>query len=90
MSNRPPVAVVKLLNILSNDLSHLGDEWAGFRFFDGELVTPENDFVTPGKIRAHRFLNMTIDFLNEENRKLKQEIERLQQPYTAFSKRVTL
>ncbi len=88
MSNKPPVAVVKLLHILINDLSHLGDEWAGFYFFNGELVTPESEFITPGKIRAHRFLNMSIDFLNEDNRKLKQEIERLEL-CTAFPKRVT-
>jgi len=47
--SNPPVSVVKLLNILKNDLSHLGDEWIGFRFIDGQLVTPEDYFVTPLK-----------------------------------------
>ena len=78
--NNPPVAVIKLLNILKNDLSHLGDDWIGFRFIDGELVTPENEFVSAGKIRAHKYLQMTVDFRGKENTRLKQEIERLKSP----------
>lgn len=80
LSNKPPVAVVKLLNLLKNDLSHLGDDWIGFRFIKGELVTPENEFVSPGKIRAYKYLKMTIDFRAEENSRLKQEIDRLNSP----------
>lgn len=79
-TSNPPVAVVKLLNILKNDLSHLGDDWIGFRFIDGHLVTPEDYFVTPGKIRAYKYLKMTIDFRADENAKLKEEIDRLTSP----------
>lgn len=79
-SNNPPVAVIKLLNLLKNDLSHLGDQWGRFRFINGELVTPENEFVSAGKIRAHQYLKMTIDFRTEENTRLKHEIERLKSP----------
>lgn len=75
--NKPPAAVTKLLQLLANDLSHLGKEWSGFRFIDGELVSPENDFIAPGKIRAHKFLLMTIDFRECENNKLKQELDQL-------------
>jgi len=52
----------------------------GFRFIDGELVTPENEFVSAGKIRAHHYLKMTIDFRAEDNTRLKQEIDRLNSP----------
>lgn len=79
-TSNPPVVVVKLLNLLKNDLSHLGDDWIGFRFIKGELVTPENEFVSPGKIRAYKYLKMTIDFRAEENTRLKQEIDRLNSP----------
>jgi len=79
-TSKPPVAVVKLLNVLKNDLSHLGSDWIGFRFIDGELVTPENEFVAAGKIRAYKYLKMTIDFRAEENTRLKQQIERLKSP----------
>jgi hypothetical protein len=51
-----------------------------FVFFAGELVTPEDDFISPGKIRAHKYLKMTIDFRAEENARLKQEIDRLNSP----------
>jgi transcriptional regulator with XRE-family HTH domain len=78
--NNAPVAVIKLLNLLKNDLSHLGDDWSGFRFIEGHLVTPEDYFVTPGKIRAYKYLKMTIDFRAEENARLKQEIDRLNAP----------
>jgi len=44
------------------------------------LITPYDYFVTPGKIRAHQYLKMTIDFRADENTKLKQEIERLNSP----------
>ena len=79
-SNNLPVSVVKLLTLLKNDLSHLGQEWIGFRFIEGHLVTPEDYFVTPGKIRAYKYLKMTIDFRAEENTRLKQEIDRLNAP----------
>ncbi|HAI96652.1 MAG TPA: hypothetical protein DCL50_04325 [Methylococcaceae bacterium] len=65
---------------MKNDLSHIGADWNGFRFIAGELVTPEDDFISPGKIRAHKYLKMTIDFRAEENTRLKQEIERLNSP----------
>jgi hypothetical protein len=80
ITNKPPVAVIKLLNLLKNDLSHLGVDWIGFRFIAGELVTPENEFVSPGKIRAYKYLKMTIDFRADENAKLKEEIDRLTSP----------
>lgn len=57
----PPVAAVKLLNLLKNDLSRLGFEWVGFRFISGELVTAEDEFVSAGKIRAHKYLSMKHD-----------------------------
>ena len=79
-TNNPPAAVTKLLQLLSNDLSHLGKPWSGFRFIAGELVTPENEFVAPGKIRAHKYLLMTIDFRAEENTRLQHENERLSLP----------
>lgn len=79
-TNKPPVSVIKLLQVLSNDLSHIGADWEGFRFIAGELVTPEDDFISPGKIRAHKYLKMTIDFRAEENTRLKQEIDRLNSP----------
>jgi len=79
-TNKPPVSVVKLLNVLNNDLSHMGSDWVGFRFISGELVTPEDEFITAGKIRAHKYLKMTIDFREQENTRLKQEIDRLNSP----------
>ena len=88
-SNNAPVATVKLLEILNNDLSHLGRDWAGFRFINGELVTPENEFVPPGKIRAYKYLNMTIDFRAQENIRLKQEVERLESLTSFFTLRKT-
>ncbi|GEM_PF-940866 len=87
-TNNPPVSVIKLLEILNNDLSHLGDQWSGFRFIQGELVTPENEFVAPGKIRAHKYLAMAIQFRERENAKLRQDIEQLQ-PKTQFNSRVS-
>jgi transcriptional regulator with XRE-family HTH domain len=86
-TNKPPIAVIKLLQLIANDLSHLGNDWAGFRFIAGELVTPENEFVSPGKVRAHKYLQMTIDFRVEENTRLKLEIERLKSPKAYFPQR---
>ena len=78
------MAVIKRLNLIKDDLSHLGDNWIGFRFIGGEPVTPENVFVSDGKISAYKYLNMTVDFKGKENVRLKQEIERLKSP-KAFS-----
>lgn len=82
--NKPAVVVINLL--LKDDLSH---GLIGFRFISGELVTPENEFVTAGKIRAHKYLKMTIDFRAEESTRLKQEIKHLKSPKAFFPMRKT-
>lgn len=89
ITNNPPIAVIKLLQLLANDLSHLGKEWSGFRFIAGELVTPEDQFVAPGKIRAHKYLLMTIDFRERENLKLKQQLAEMSSK-TSFNRRVSI
>jgi transcriptional regulator with XRE-family HTH domain len=66
-----PVTVVKLLQLLANDLSHLGSAWSGFYFYNGELKSPEGDYYRAGDIRAIPYLRMTSDFQAEEISRLK-------------------
>ena len=68
-TNKPPISVVKLLQLLNTDLSHLGKEWKGFRFFENRLYTPENEPIQAGHIRAIKYNRMTIDFLMDEREK---------------------
>jgi transcriptional regulator with XRE-family HTH domain len=73
--NGAPVAVVKLMHLLNNDLSHLGGDWAGFYFYNGELMSPEGDYIRPGEIRASPYLKMSNQFRAEEITRLKSELE---------------
>lgn len=50
--SRVPVAVVNLLRILRGDLEHLGTEWQGWKFHNGELFDPSGIAHTPGSILA--------------------------------------
>ena len=68
-TNKPPVSVVKLLKLLNADLSHLGEEWKGFRFLNNRLYTPENEPVQAAHIRAIKYNRMTIEFLKRERSK---------------------
>lgn len=74
-SNNPPVSVVKLMQLLSNDLSHLGDEWTGFRFYNGELMSPEKDFIRAGQIRAFPYLEQSNQFRSKEITRLKTKLD---------------
>lgn len=69
-TNKPPVSVVKLLQLLNKDLSHLGSEWKGFFFHDQRLYTPENEPLQAGHIRAIQYYQMTIDFLKRDQKRL--------------------
>jgi transcriptional regulator with XRE-family HTH domain len=68
-TNKPPKAVILLLQLLNNDLSHLAKEWEGFYFHNKRLYTPENEPVQAGHIRAIKYNRMTIDFLKRERSK---------------------
>lgn len=68
-TNKPPGHIVKLIKLLNNDLSHLGEEWTGFRFVNNRLYTPENEPVQAAHIRAIKYNRMTIDFLRAEKEK---------------------
>ena len=76
-SSKPPVAVVKLLQYLGNDLGFINKDWSGFYFYQGELCSPEGNQVRPGQIRAHPYLQQTVDFRAAESVRLKAEIEQL-------------
>lgn len=69
-NNNPPIAVIKLIQMLGKDFSFINDNWKGFRVLDGELVTPEDEFVRAGEIRSINFLKQTISALRQENQKL--------------------
>jgi transcriptional regulator with XRE-family HTH domain len=74
-SKGAPVAVVKLMQLLSNDLSHLGGDWTGFYFYNGELMSPEGDYIRPGEIRASPYLKMSNQFRAEEIIRLKSKLD---------------
>ncbi|MDX2425813.1 MAG: hypothetical protein QNK15_06120 [Cycloclasticus sp.] len=68
-TNKPPISVVKLLQLLNQDLTHLGNEWKGFFFHDQRLYTPEKEPVQAGHIRAIKYYRMTIDILQRKEKK---------------------
>ena len=68
-TNKPPIAVSKLIKLLNTDLSHLGKEWTGFYFHNQRLYTPENEPVQAGHIRAIKYNRMALDFLKRERSK---------------------
>ncbi|MBQ0725494.1 MAG: hypothetical protein KBT51_08885 [Cycloclasticus sp.] len=76
-TNKPPISVVKLLQLLNKDLSHLGNEWKGFFFHDQRLYTPENEPVQAGHIRAVKYYKMTIEFLKKDLKRLKMSVANL-------------
>lgn len=49
---RMPFAAYALLAILVGDLSPLGDSWSGWRFRNGAFLSPENEEITAGDLRA--------------------------------------
>lgn len=69
-NNNPPIAVIKLIQMLGQDFSFIGDNWKGFRVINGELVTPEDEFIRAGEIRSIAFLKQTISALKRENQNL--------------------
>lgn len=65
--SRPPVCAVALAQILVNgELPHGGDAWAGWRFQNEMLISPEGDSYTVGDVRASRYVRA----LNSELRRL--------------------
>lgn len=74
-TNKAPLAVVRLMQVLSNDLSHLGEEWKDFYFYNQRLYTPENEPVQAAHIRAIKYHRMTLDFLRSEKSKAVNQAE---------------
>ena len=74
-TNKAPLAVVRLMQVLNKDLSHLGEEWKDFYFYNQRLYTPENEPVQAAHIRAIKYHRMTIDFLRSEKSKAVNQAE---------------
>lgn len=71
---QPPKAVIKLLEILSNDLEFLGSEWQGFRFHKGEIITPERDYLRPSDLRAHNWIVQSLEFRQKHEKKKRLQV----------------
>lgn len=70
-----PVSVIKLMQLYANDLSHLGSDWKGFRFHNGELRSPEGDYIRAGDVRSIPYLRMSNEFRVEEIARLKTKLD---------------
>jgi DNA-binding XRE family transcriptional regulator len=57
----PPTAVKTLLQVLAKDLEWMGQEWAGFRLYNGELLGPNGEWITPGMIRAFPHMERALE-----------------------------
>jgi hypothetical protein len=57
----PPVTVKTLLQVLAKDLEWMGQEWAGFRLYNGELLGPNGEWITPGMIRAFPHMERALE-----------------------------
>jgi len=77
-TNKPPIAVIRLLQLLNKDLSHIGPEWKGFYFHRSRIYTPENEPIQAGQIRAIKYNRMTVEFLRREKDKLQNDINTIQ------------
>ncbi|PHS69861.1 MAG: hypothetical protein COB22_08630 [Cycloclasticus sp.] len=65
-TNKAPIAVIKLMQILNKELSHTETELKDFYFKNGRLFTPEHEPITAGSIRSIKYLRMTIDHLTKD------------------------
>lgn len=60
---KAPRAVVLLLSMLAGDLSLLpgaGTSWAGWRFLDGDLLSPDGSAITAGQVQALPYLRARV------------------------------
>jgi hypothetical protein len=57
----PPASVTKLLQVIARDLEWLGPDWRGYRFWNGELLGPNRERITPGMIRAYPHMERALE-----------------------------
>ena len=61
----------QVIRMLLGDLPGTDGKWTGWRFHDGDLVSPEGVRFTPGDVRAIPMRLQMVNQLHDENLRLK-------------------
>lgn len=63
-----PFWAVEIIYLRSRSPAAHGEEWQGWYFENGYLVTPEGDSYRPGEIRAIQFMRQGLDIIRDQRR----------------------